>query len=469
MRLVPYIRVSAITGRDPTVETSAPDQRRAIEAYAVARCLELGEWVEDFDQPGTRYERPGFQRALEMVEGGEAGGVIVAKLNRFARSVVDGRRALQRLREAEGSLVIVEESLDTTTAVGRAMFSILLAFAELEVEQIRENWAVQRADAVARGVQVGRAPTGYRRREDGTLEVDPLAGPVIRELFLRRGAGASWAQLANFLDEQLPKPNNGAWNPQTISKLVQTRTYLGEVRNGAMSKAAAHEALVSRAEWEAAQGERVGARSRSGSLLAGLVRCGPCGHVLVRGRSNRFPTYRCRGRHLDGRCPAPVAVGLARADTLVTEAFLRWGREQRLRLEGVDRRSGVARALAEVEAAEAELAEYRDANLISVIGRDAFVAGLSERARTIDAARSRLVDSQLASPLAVELDLDELWRRSDLAARRTLLASAIDSVTVKRAHSRGQGTPIADRLAIVWREDVHDPPTASRVEGATSN
>jgi recombinase-like zinc beta ribbon protein len=236
-----------------------------------------------------------------------------------------------------------------------------------------------------------------------------------------------------------------------------------------MSKASAHEALVSRAEWEAAQGERVGARSRTGSLLAGLLRCGSCGHVLVRGTSSRFHTYRCRGRHIDGRCPAPVSVGLARADALVTEAFLSWGRAQQLRLEGVDRSSDVARALAEVEAAEAELAEYRDANLISVIGRDAFAAGLAERARMVDAARRKLVDAQVASPLPVGLDLDELWERSDLAARRTLLASAIDSVTVRRAHSRGQGTPIGERLTIVWRGDVHDPPAPSGVERPPSD
>jgi DNA invertase Pin-like site-specific DNA recombinase len=464
--LVPYVRVSRLAGRDPTVETSAPDQRRVIDAYAIARHHDLTDPAEDFDQPGTKYERPELQRALEMVERGEADGIVVAKLNRLARSVVDGRRVLQRLRDASGSLVIVEEGLDTTTPVGRAMFSILLAFAELEVETIRDTWAVQRADAVDRGVQVARAPIGYVRAKGGTLAVDPKAGPAIREVFLRRAAGASWSTLADFLDERLPKPKGGAWNPQTISKLIRSRTYLGEVSGGSVVNVGAHTALVSRIEWEAAQASPMtNMRARSGSLLAGLLRCESCGHPLTRGTSSRFHTYRCRGRHKDGRCPAPVSIGLPAADTFVADAWLGWARQQHRRLVGIDRGSDASRALIELEAAELQRDRYLRMDLSGVVDEDAFRRGAEDRQREVDEARRRVADAQSLAGLPLTLDVDDLWERSELPARRTLLASAIDSVTVSRAPSRGKGTPIGDRLTIAWRDDI-DAPAPSRIERA---
>src|SRR6185503_9396115 len=106
-----------------------------------------------------------------------------AALDRFARSVPDAAIALRRLDDAGAVLISVKDSLDTSTPVGKFARTMMLALAELELDRIRENWKVAGEHAIRRGVHICRvAPTGYKKRDDGRLEVDPVAGPLIRDL-----------------------------------------------------------------------------------------------------------------------------------------------------------------------------------------------------------------------------------------------------------------------------------------------
>ena len=247
-RLVGYVRVSRVAGREGESFISPALQRERIEAQAKASGHVVVGWREDLDQPGSRYERPGFQEALAMVERGEAEGVIVAALDRFARSVPDAALALRRLEAADGVLVSVRDSLDTSSPMGRFARTMMLAIAELELDRIRENWQQVREHAIGRGVHIsGVTAVGYQRGPDGRLQVDPVAAPVIRELFLRRAAGASWTGLCKFLDERLPRGDGKVWRSSTVLSIVNRRVYLGEAAAGSVVNPAAHPAIVSRA------------------------------------------------------------------------------------------------------------------------------------------------------------------------------------------------------------------------------
>ena len=82
-----------------------------------------------------------FQPALERCERGETGGIVVARLDRFARSAVDALEAIKRLNEAGARLVSVEDNFDGSTPMGRFAIGILTLIAELELERIKENWS----------------------------------------------------------------------------------------------------------------------------------------------------------------------------------------------------------------------------------------------------------------------------------------------------------------------------------------
>jgi site-specific DNA recombinase len=477
LRLVGYVRVSRVAGREGESFISPDVQRERIAKLADLRGHAVIEWVEDLDQSGAKWERPGLQRALEMVEHGEADGVAVAKLDRLARSVVDGGMALRRLQEAGGSLVLVEEGLDTSTPAGRAMMTILLAFAELELDRIRDSWADARERAIRRGVHITRVPpVGYRRAGDGRLEPDPETAPVVREVFRRRAEGTSWSDLCAFLDERLPRENGGRWTRGTVTWIIQNRTYLGEARAGTVVNANAHPPLVARAKFEAARSKtgRLPRRENS-SLLQGIIRCAACGHTLTSMSDGRrgYSNYRCRKRHSDGICPDPAGISVSRADRYVQEQFLiRYLNAVELTGEiavveiGARTDDGVDAAERALEAAEAELVAYRDAQLISVIGQEAFAGGLRERARAVEEARQALVAAHPARLLALpsrtfadpdfgapgRYELLTSWPAYDVWQRRAILAAAIDSVVCGRSPRRGKGSSAEERLTINWRD-----------------
>jgi len=457
--LIGYVRVSRVAGREGERFISPDVQRERIEKQAAAGGHTLVDWFEDLDQPGSKRDRPGFQAALEAVEAGAADGVIVARLDRFARSLSDAVQAIQRLNDAGGQLVSVEDGFDSSTHMGRFAVHMLLALAELELGRIRENWSAAAASAIRRGVHICRVPpAGYLRGEDGRLEVDPVAGPVIRELFQRRGAGASWDKLCRFLDERLQRPDGGHWARSTVSSLVGRRAYLGEARQGDLVNVDAHPPLVTRGEFESAQlATADGRRGRGpdgGALLAGIVRCAGCGHALTRVAGGRrgYRNYKCRKRNSDGVCAAPAGISVARADAHVESEFFAWLEREPLRLGSKSADAALEEAVAAAEAAEAELVAYRDGSLISVIGRDAYVAGLSERQQRVDDARRRLGEANASAPLSVEhRDLRAVWPNLEVRERRHLLASVIEKIAVTATPGAGRGGLVADRLAIIWR------------------
>lgn len=461
LRLVGYVRVSHVGDREGDSFISPSVQREQIERYAALKGYTVVEVIEDLDQSGGKADRPGFQRGLEMIERREVDGFACAKLDRFARSVIDGREALQRINAAGGELVLVAEGLDTNTPMGKAMFMIMLVFAELELDRIRENFVIARDRAIARGVPVSPyVKIGYRKTEAGTLEPDPETAPIVREIFARRGRDESWRSICRYLDETI----GGGWTITTAMGIVKSRMYLGELSHGQAVNLSAHEPLVTRAEWQAAQ-QAAGLREprRVGSLLAGTIRCAACGYTMSRETSGRrfgetqYWRYGCRKLHAGGRCPAPTSIAGPAVDEHVEAAFLaRLAIEPSIVEPEPIEISGTA-ALVQLEAAEAELVAYRDTELVSVIGADAYRQGLTERVRVVNETQQLLAG--LRRGLAPTIDRDDLlasWHDRTLEERRRAIAAGIDVVYVKRSHLGRRGTPVEDRIRILFAGEGPD-------------
>jgi site-specific DNA recombinase len=264
-----YIRVSRRAGREGESFISPKVQRKKIADWAKLHEVEILAWWEEIDQSGAKLERPLFQQALARCEAGETGGIVVAKLDRFARSAVDALGAIRRLNEAGARLVSVEDNFDGSTPMGRFAIGILTLIAELELERIKENWTAAVSGAVERGIHISaRPPTGYRRDEKGRLirESRPLS--AVAELFRRRASGASFSSLASWLDEQgiRPPTGNPHWSNTGLRQLLHNPVYLGQARSGKYVLEGAHEPLVSRADFDAAQATRTLLKARDGSV-----------------------------------------------------------------------------------------------------------------------------------------------------------------------------------------------------------
>src|SRR3954468_16271885 len=97
-----YVRVSRIGGRAGDGYISPEVQREQISAFASLMGVEIDAWHDDQDYSGGNVERPGFLEAIRRVESGETGGVIVARIDRFARSAPDGGAMVRRIIDAGG-------------------------------------------------------------------------------------------------------------------------------------------------------------------------------------------------------------------------------------------------------------------------------------------------------------------------------------------------------------------------------
>jgi site-specific DNA recombinase len=490
-RMLGYVRVSRVAGRGDDL-VSPEIQRRKIEEWAALHDVQIVRWFDEIDQPGSRLDRPLFQEALALCEAGEAHGIAVYRLDRFARSVVHGLQCIRRLEETGARFVSVSEGFDAGTDVGRLVLTILFAFAELELSKIAQSWSDAVTQAIAAGKYISaKPPVGYRKGEDGRLIVDPDVAPIIRQAFQLRARGKSYRELAEYLDSTGINTAWGSphWSASTAGKILTNRAYLGEARQGDLVNDKAHEPIVTTKEWEAAQpGERIvlpnEARRSALCVLRGVLVCGGCGRkMLVGGGSKKpgrkppAPHYYCRGRYESQICPSRASAGHVWLDRYVEEQLIAgFGNEGPL-AEAIAKQDRVEDAVRELEAARHALSQYvSNARLIETIGLEAFNAGAEAHQQRIDLAEMTLEEARSRQEtVSTVLDGDMLraWNAGDLTPleRRSLISGMVDRVILYRANQRGKKTSadIAERVQIVLKGNqlfslaIDDPPQPLRL------
>jgi len=454
-----YIRVSRVGGRSGDSFISPQVQRDAITRWASAHGVAIDAWHEDLDQSGGKMRRPAFDELLARIESRETDGVVVAKLDRFGRSLVGSLEALKRIDDAGAKFVSASESFDTSTPVGKLVMRMMLSLAEFELDRVRENWKVAQQRAVQRGIHIAsKVPTGYVRGADGRLELHPEFADAVAEVFHMRAAGASWRELSAFLNARgvVGPYDSPHWRTRAVTHLITNPVYLGEARSGSFVNRGAHPAIVDRATWEAAQAARGDSTPRDGNggaLLSGLIRCAGC-RYLMKADSMRLRdgtkarVYRCRGEHAMGTCESRAAALASVIEPFVVDRFFAFHGDLVGELTTDDDFIAAGQALV---AAEAELDDYlaNDA-LVSVVGIDRFNAGARTRQEAVERAAREL--AALRPATATSVDINVAWRDADTSQRRKLLASAFDAVILRS----GKGVPISDRVVILRRGEMDD-------------
>ena len=194
MNVVGYVRVSTAEQADAGAGLEA--QRTAILAEATRRSWQLLTIYEDAGASGKSLNRPGLADALEAVENGDASAVIVAKLDRLSRSLLDFAGLMQRAQRQDWALVALDLGVDTTTPTGGLVANVMASVAEWERRVIGERTAAALAVRRAAGVRLGRP-----------REVDEVAMARIREL---HRSGYRVAEIARILNrEGVATPRRG--------------------------------------------------------------------------------------------------------------------------------------------------------------------------------------------------------------------------------------------------------------------
>lgn len=202
-----YVRVS--TAEQGRSGLGMEAQRRRIEERARISDWGALTWAVDEGWSGKSLDRPALAGILDRIGPGDR--LIVAKLDRLSRSVLDFVGLLGRSRAGGWSVVVLELDLDTGTAVGRFVVTTLAAVAELERGLISERTSAALQAARARGKRLG---VGNR-----TMPADTLARLVeLREQGLSFAAVA--AQLA--AEGYAPARGGATWHPSAVRAAVHT-------------------------------------------------------------------------------------------------------------------------------------------------------------------------------------------------------------------------------------------------------
>jgi DNA invertase Pin-like site-specific DNA recombinase len=203
--VVGYVRVSTDEQADSGLGLAA--QRNAIEAECTRRGWTLVAIHEDA-LSGKTLNRPGMAAALDDVETGRAATIVVAKLDRLSRSLVDFASLMVRAQADGWNLVALDLGIDLTTAAGEFMANVMASAAQWERriigQRTRDALAVKRAQ----GVTLGRPP----------VLPDSVRARIVREV----ASGAGWSAIARDLtSEGVPTAHGGArWYPSTVRAIA---------------------------------------------------------------------------------------------------------------------------------------------------------------------------------------------------------------------------------------------------------
>ena len=259
------------------------------------RLLILSDWNIS-GRKGTK-DRPGYARLVEMIESEEASAVYSYNLSRLSRSVQD-LRALMALADAHHVPVrLVADHVDTSTATGRMLLTILAAVDEMIADLASEHARDAVAERRARGDVIGRATYGSQDGEDIAVIVDA---------FRRAGSYHGAARLLT--EEGYPTRLGGPWRATTVRVLLR-RDASGVVPRG----------------------QRQGAKSAPPFRLARLLTC-RCGRTLTGVNQKGHPRYVCTMATYDPRHGTPKSVS--------ESEILPWIKQEVARLRAVNPDAG---------------------------------------------------------------------------------------------------------------------------------
>ncbi|MCL2637252.1 MAG: recombinase family protein [Oscillospiraceae bacterium] len=282
-----YIRVSTEAQREEGYSIDA--QKEMLTAHCVSKGIKDYDFYIDGGFTGSNIERPELGRLISDIKNGVVNSVLVYKLDRLSRSQKDTLYLIEDVFNPHGvDFVSLNESMDTSTPLGRLMLGILSAFAQLERENIRERTRMGMKERVKAGLWMGggRIPFGYDYdKEQGILVPNKDAETVrkIYDLYLEGYSCSKIAQMVGLKYEKL------------ALQILTRKSNAGFINYNGEEYIGRHEPIISLETYQKAMdymlSRSVTRPSDSNYLLTGLLYCGKCGAKL---RYQKWGKHDCK-------------------------------------------------------------------------------------------------------------------------------------------------------------------------------
>lgn len=444
------IRVSRVAGREGDAFMSPSEQRESIQRRADRDGVTISEWWDETDSvSGGTVEREGLQAAIKRAVSGKTDGILVAKVDRFARTVIGGLGAINTLEDAGKELWSAREGVivgeEKATATDKIIRGFWLLLAQWQRDTLTEGWEAVRHRHIANGIYT-QEPYGYRK-DSYTRVLAPVSDevPWITGMYERRADAMAWAKIAAWLNGNGVRTRDDVlWTVNSVRRLIQSRVYLGEISSGDIVNPAAHEPIVSLDLWQ-----RANAHNRSAALkgeateykLTSIIRCTGCG-VTMRGNGRRtkygaYRYYDCRRHHTFGACPEPARIRADEIEAAVEDVFRTKFLHPTCEAQGDVSTEALDAAVLEQQAAEAELRDFLVSDstieMGRVLGKAWIEEGQAARLARVVEAREAVAEARNAVlGVTLPMNLSEIWDSLGVEEQRAFLADAFEVVAVRR-------------------------------------
>lgn len=231
-RLVAYLRISTDTQKE---NTSLEVQYEKIEQYCQFSGQTMAFCAWDIETASGARRRRGLETALDMIYRNEADGLICLKLDRFARNTIEGLKIATELKKLGKQLVILNLNLDSNTPIGECIFTILLAFAQLEHATIKERITSGKDKIRDHGGYVeGRPPYGYMAVKCVTtgkklVARHPEQYPWLEQIKRWHDSAWSYQDIAKELNRiGVPTQSGRRWYSASVNSMLNRRSQLAD-------------------------------------------------------------------------------------------------------------------------------------------------------------------------------------------------------------------------------------------------
>lgn len=299
-----YIRVSTTHQID---RDSIPMQKSDLIAYTKLM-LNTEDYVifEDAGYSGKNTDRPNFQKMMSQIRSGAFTHLLVWKIDRISRNLLDFSSMYKELKELGVVFVSKNEQFDTSTAMGEAMLKIILVFAELERNITSERVTATMISRASNGQwNGGRVPFGYDYDYDSkTFSVNEQESVIVKLIHDKYEEMQSLVQEARYLNEHDFRTREGnEWSPVTLLIILRNIFYCGDYQYNTLKEGnrqkvkdesewviveSHHDAIISREQKQRIIGllesnKRLSRRNKStkyNHVFAGLLFCSGCGKAM---------------------------------------------------------------------------------------------------------------------------------------------------------------------------------------------
>lgn len=304
MKAALYIRVSTRWQLDGD---SLPMQREELPKYVqYAMGIKDYEIFEDAGYSAKNTDRPAYQQMMSRVRAGEFTHIVVWKLDRISRNLLDFAGMYAELKRLGVIFISKNEQFDTSTAIGEAMLKIILVFAELERNMTSERVSSIMISRAQNGQwNGGKVPFGYSYdKTASTFSINQGEAETVRVIYAQYEKVRSLLRVAQYLNGMGYKTRSGLpWTPTTVSIILKSPFYVGTYRYNYRDETQEVNTVKKEAEWvyikdhhpaiidadrqeaimgilaenDRTQNPQKSCERKNVHIFAGLITCGVCG------------------------------------------------------------------------------------------------------------------------------------------------------------------------------------------------